>query len=122
MAAARGIDVTFANKENACYSFGSSRLIATPRERSFGGFQLSPAPPTRLSEGSLRAKHALLAEVARSTQLSTDFRLRHTSTVVPRTSHLQRELTNYTIDSIDQNEGDPEEPGKKKQSEKVLRF
>ena len=44
-------------------------------ERSFGGFWLSPTPPTRLDEGSSRVKHALLAKSARSTELPTDFRL-----------------------------------------------
>ena len=36
-------------------------------ERSFGGFRLSPTPPTRLDEGSSRVKRALLARNARST-------------------------------------------------------
>ena len=36
-------------------------------ERSFGGFRLSPTPPTRMV-GSSRAKHALLAENAQSTE------------------------------------------------------
>ena len=41
---------------------------------SFGGFRLSPTPPTRLDEGSSRVKHALLAKNARSTEMPTGFR------------------------------------------------
>ena len=69
----------FANNGYACSSFGGSRLNATPRQRSFSGFRLSPTPPTSLDEGS-RAKHALLVKNARSTELPTDFRLPYSCT------------------------------------------
>ena len=49
-------------------------------ERSFGGFRLSPTPPTRSDESSSCAKHALLAENARSTEFPTDLRLPHSGT------------------------------------------
>ena len=49
-------------------------------ERSFGGFRLSPTPPTRSDEGSSRVKHALLARNARSTELPTEFRAPYSST------------------------------------------
>ena len=55
-------------------------------ERSFGAFRLSSTPPTRLEEGSSRAKHALLAKNARSTELPSDFRMLYTA--VPRTHRL----------------------------------
>ena len=66
-------------------------------ERSFGGFWLSPTPPTRLDEGSSRAKHALLAENARSTELPTDFGLPYSST--PYTPTVCRNSTK-TIHSL----------------------
>ena len=62
-------------------AFGGSRLSLTPRtRRSFGGFELSPMPPTRLHQGSSRVKHALLTENARSTAVPTDFRLPYSGT------------------------------------------
>ena len=55
-------------------------------ERSFGGFRLSPTPPTRLDDGSWRAKNALLKKNARSTGCQPIFDS-HTA-VLPHTNRL----------------------------------
>ena len=68
-------------------------------ERSFGGFHLRPTAPTRLDKSSLRAKHALVAKIARRTELPTDFRLPYSSTRSHQ-SPLGRAQT-YIIDSTD---------------------
>ena len=72
MAATRvvnGILRTTATLDVALAALGRVRR---DEQRSFSGVGLSPAPPTRLDEGSSRVKHALLAENARSTELPSD--------------------------------------------------
>ena len=67
------------NSSDACCSFGGFRLSATLRTYRWR-LSASPTPSTRSDEGSSRAKHALLAEDARSTEVPTDLRLPYSST------------------------------------------
>ena len=79
---------------------------------SFGGFRLSPTPPTRSDEGSSRVMHALLAKNARSTELSTDFRLPY-STAPSHQPPLGR-ARNYKIGSTDDKKKDQKNPVEKR--------
>ena len=87
-------------------------------ERCFGGFRLSPTPPAHLDEGSSRAKHALLAENARSTELPTEFRLPNSSTL----SHQppQERGQKYNIDSTGDKEAQNNPVAKKHQTGNAL--
>ena len=60
------------NNGYACCSFGASRLSATPRRWLWRLWAKSNAT-NPVGEGSSRAKHALFAENAQSTELPTDF-------------------------------------------------
>ena len=92
MPAARDIDVILPTTATPAATLAALGRVQR-HKRSFGGFRLSPTASTRLDEGSSRAKHALLGENARSTELPTDCRLQYSSTP----SH--QPPLNYKIDS-----------------------
>ena len=77
-AAARGIDAFLSTTATPTVALAALGCVQR-HERSFGSIRLSPTPPTCLDEGSSCAKHALLAENARSTALPTNFRLPYSS-------------------------------------------
>ena len=115
MAAARGIDDILPTTAAPAVALAAVGRVQR-HERSFGGFWLSPTPPTRSDEGSSRVNHALLAENARSTELPPIFYC-HTA-VLPQTNHLQNEHKHSKIDLADDKEEAQKNPVEKSPVEK----
>ena len=114
MAAERGIDAILPTTATPAVALAALGWVQR-HERSFGGVRPNPTTPTRLDEGSSRAKNALLAENARSTELPNDFWVPYSNT--PWHQPPPEKAQNYEIDSTDDQEAQ-KNPIEKKSSRK----
>ena len=92
MVAAGGINDILATTATLAVAFATFGVVQRNEQRSFGGFGPS-STPTRLDKSSSRAKHALLAENARKTELPTDFGLPNSELVAREARFARGERT-----------------------------